>query len=170
MKGTNLIIEVDDRSVARFRDRLTGEIVSETSVGHGVPHALCPDGVYVLSQIDVPVLWNARTGQVIRRFEDLRLLQTLSGGRSTISAGASHVALVDRTLRLIEVSSGRTLKEFPLASSRIPLFSLDAEWLVWCSDDTVFFWDLVANREPRAPLTVPESLNRGLAISPDCSM
>ena len=170
VKDTNLIIEVDDRSVAQFRDRSTGRIVAEQSAGRGVPCALCPNGVFVLSQFDVPVLWNTRTGQVVRRFEDHRRFRGVANGRSAISAGGTHVALAGDTLRLIEVSSGRTLKEFPLASSRGTLFSLDGKWLVWCNYDTVFFWDLVANREPRAPLTDPVSLNLGLALSPDCSM
>jgi WD40 repeat protein/serine/threonine protein kinase len=172
VRDTNLILTVDVHNVARFYDRSTGKIVVETSPGPGQPWAICPDGVFVLSQADVPVLWKARTGRVVRQFDDIPFTSpSTGGGKSHVSSGGSHVAIVSNdNLLLVEVATGDLLKTIPLAHRCSATFSADGKWLVWCDGRTTHFWDLEADCEARTPVTHERLLGRGLDLSPDRSL
>jgi WD40 repeat protein len=166
VRGSDMLRTIDTDGTVRLWHRWTGREADVRRVQYGNPMMLGPEGNLVLSGGDVPTLWDARTGQVLRRF-DASL--NASVRLSAISTGGAYVAIHGRggVLKLIDTKEGRLLRSFPSSRCK-PHFSVDGAWLVWRDRDSIRFWDVAANREPRPALHLgSDKGSNKLSISPD---
>jgi WD40 repeat protein len=164
------VMGVDSQNVARVWCRSTGEILSSRTIGEGTPLAIAPNGRWILSQLECPVLWDGATGEVVREFPD-HPLPRLHLGASAISDDGSLIAITSDGLLLIDAATGELRHRFDTERLHAVTFSADSQWLVWCDTRWVKFWDVRQSKEARPPIKNASVGSRAnMALSPDRSL
>ena len=156
-------IDLDGRSC--WWDLDSGHVLG-SHPGYGPAIAMGPEGQLILTSGESPLLWNAITGEIVRRFPEV----PKSWKKGAIARGGRHVTIGlanGSRVKLLETATGRELAELTGAKPWAH-FSADGKWLAWISKDReVSFWNVEVGREARPPVAAHAKILGKIALSDD---
>jgi WD40 repeat protein len=98
-----------------------------------------PDGKTLLSLDGDAWLWNATTGELLRRFE-------VSTSRGALSPDGQTLAIADSSgIHLVDLATGKTSAKFGdrKDGSNVAVWSPDGKWLADAANREIIIWDVV---------------------------